>query len=170
MVCGFFVLISFFERNVFKVQLCYRKVPGFSSYLLPKIISLHGYTTFYLSLVPPILLFSSISFHCSHEKAFLSLLAILWSSAFSLVCLSLSPLPFASLLFSAICEASSDNHFAFLNFFFLRMVLISASCTMSCTLSIVFQAVCVSDKIPWIHFSLPLYNCKGFDLGYTWMV
>ena len=130
MVCGFFVLISFFERNVFKVQLCYRKVPGFSSYLLPKIISLHGYTTFYLSLVPPILLFSSISFHCSHEKAFLSLLAILWSSAFSLVCLSLSPLPFASLLFSAICEASSDNHFAFLHFFFFGMVLAPAFCTM----------------------------------------
>ena len=36
-----------------------------------------------------------------------------------------------SLLFSAICEASSDNHFAFLHFFFLGMVLIPASCTMS---------------------------------------
>ena len=30
--------------------------------------------------------------------------------------------------FSAICKASSDNHFAFLHFFFL--VLVSASCTM----------------------------------------
>ena len=37
-------------------------------------------------------------------------------------------------------------------------------------LSIVLQAVCLSDLIPWIYFSLPLYNCKGFDLGHTWMV
>jgi len=34
------------------------------------------------SLVFPILLFSSISFHWSRRKAFLSLLAILWNSAF----------------------------------------------------------------------------------------
>ena len=32
--------------------------------------------------------------------------------------LSFSPLPFASLLFIAICKASSDNHFAFLHLFF----------------------------------------------------
>src|SRR5574337_1935019 len=64
------------------------------------------------------------------RKAFLSLLDILWNSAFKWVYLSFSPLPFASLLFTAICNASSDNHFAFLHFFFLRMVLIIASCTM----------------------------------------
>ena len=43
--------------------------------------------------------------------------------------LSLSPLPFVCLLFSAICKASSGNHFAFFHFFFLGMVLIIASCT-----------------------------------------
>ena len=32
-----------------------------------------------------------------------------------------------SLLFSAVCKASSDNHFAFFHFFFLEMVLITAS-------------------------------------------
>ena len=37
-------------------------------------------------------------------------------------------------------------------------------------LSIVFQALCLSDLIPWIYLSLPLYNHKGFDLGHTWMV
>ena len=58
------------------------------------------------SLVFPILLFSSISLHCSLKKAFLSLLAILWNSAFSWVYISLLPLPFTSLLFSAICKAS----------------------------------------------------------------
>ena len=69
------------------------------------------------SLVFPILLFSSISFHCSLTKPFFSLLAILWNSVFSWVCISVSPLPFASLLSSAICKASWDGHFAFLHFF-----------------------------------------------------
>ena len=40
---------------------------------------------------------------------------------------------FASLLFTAICNASSDNHFAFLHFFFMGMVLIPVSYTMSRT-------------------------------------
>ena len=39
-------------------------------------------------------------------------------------------LVFVSLIFSAICKASPVSHFAFLNFFFLGMVLITASCTM----------------------------------------
>ena len=46
-----------------------------------------------------------------------------------MVYLSFSPLPFASILFSAICKASSENHFTFFHFFFLGMVLITASCT-----------------------------------------
>ena len=71
--------------------------------------------------------------HWPLRKAFLSLLAMLWNSAFKWVCLSFSALPVASLLFSAICKASSDNYFAFLHFFFLGMVLITASCTMSWT-------------------------------------
>ena len=51
---------------------------------------------------------------------FLSLnMKILWNSAFRWVYLSFSPLPLASLLFSAICKTYSDNHFAFLHFFFL---------------------------------------------------
>ena len=50
---------------------------------------------------------------------------ILWSSAFSWVYRALSPLPFTSLPFSAICKVSSDNHFVFLHFFFFLMVLVS---------------------------------------------
>ena len=53
------------------------------------------------------------------------------NSAFKWAYLSFSPLPLAPLLFSALREASSDNHFAFLHFFFLGMVFITASCTMS---------------------------------------
>ena len=69
------------------------------------------------------ILFFSISFHCSLKKGFLSLLAILQSSAFSWVYLYLSPLSFTSLQSSALCKASSGNHFAFLNFFFFGMIL-----------------------------------------------
>ena len=83
------------------------------------------------SLVFPILLFSSHSLHWSLRKAFLSLLAILWYSAFKWIYLSFSPLPLPSLLCTAIYKASSDNHFAIFHFFFLEMALITASCTMS---------------------------------------
>ena len=89
---------------------------------------------------------------------------------FRWIYLSFFPLPFVSLLFSAICKASSDNRFAFLHFFFLGMVLITASCTMSEPPSIVLQALCLSDLIPWNYLSLPLFSCKGFDLVHTWMV
>ena len=110
-----------------------------------------------------ILLFSSIFLHWSLRKAFLSLFAILWNS----IQMGLSFLfffAFTSLLFTAICKASSDNHFAFC---------ISFSWEWSWSLSpvqchepvyIVLQALCLSDIIPWI------YNHKGFDLGHTWMV
>ena len=37
-------------------------------------------------------------------------------------------------------------------------------------LSIVLQALCLSDLVPWIYLSLPLYKHKGFYLGHTWMV
>ena len=75
------------------------------------------------SLVFPTLLFSSISLHWSLRKAFLSLLAILWNSAFKWVYLSFSPLLLASLLFTAICKDSSDSHFASFHFFSLGMIL-----------------------------------------------
>ena len=144
--------------------------------------------------------------------AFLSLLAILWNSAFKRQCgrpgfdpsvrkipwrrkwqptpvflpgeshgqrslVGYSPwdrkesdtterLHFTSLLFPAICKASSDNHFAFLHFFFMGMVLITASCTMSQT-SIHSSSGTLSDLIPGISLSLSLYNRKIFDLGHT---
>ena len=67
----------------------------------------------------------------SHSVVFLYFLALIteegffispcyfWNSAFRCLYLSFSPLPFSSLLFTAICKVSSDNHFAFLHFFFL---------------------------------------------------
>ena len=81
------------------------------------------------SLVFPLLLFPSSFIHCSLKKAFLSLYAVLWKSAFNWTYISLSHLLFTFLLSLAICKASSDNHFAFLLFSFLRMVLFTTSCT-----------------------------------------
>ena len=118
------------------------------------------------SQVFPILLFSSISFHWSLRKAFLSLLANLWNSAFKWVYFSFSPLLFASFLFTAISKASSDNRFAFLHFFFLGKVLIPAYGTMSRT-SVFSSSGTLPDLILWIYVSLPPYNHKGFDLGHT---
>ena len=96
------------------------------------------------SLVFPILLLSSISLHWSLREAILPFLAIHWNSAFRcifpfLLCLLL--------LFSAICKASSDNHFFFLHFFFLGMVLILVSCIKSRT-SVHSSSGTLSDLVP----------------------
>ena len=60
-----------------------------------------------------------------------SLLALLWNTEFRWVYFPFSPLLFTSCLFTAICKGSSDSYFAFLHFFFLMMVLIPVSCSMS---------------------------------------
>ena len=49
------------------------------------------------------------------------------------------------------------------------MVLITAYCITLWT-SIHSSSGTLSDLIPWIYLSLPLYNSKGFDLGHSWMV
>ena len=58
-------------------------------------------------------------------------LFLLFFGCYSFRCLylSISPLLFASLLFTPICKASSDSHFAFLHFFSLGMVLIPVCTT-----------------------------------------
>ena len=71
--------------------------------------------------------------------------------------------------FTALCKALSDNYFAFLHLFFLGLVSIMSSCTMSWT-SVHSSLGTLSDLIPWIYLSVSLYNHKGFDLGHTWMV
>ena len=44
-------------------------------------------------------------------------------------------------------------------------------CRVQCyeSMSIVLQAPCLSEIVPWIYLSPPLYNHKGFDLSHTWM-
>ena len=82
------------------------------------------------SLIFTILLFYSIYLLYSLKKALFSFLATLWDSAFSWVYLYLFPLSITSFLFSAIYEASSENHFAFFHFFFFGMVSVNTSCLM----------------------------------------
>ena len=119
------------------------------------------------ALIFPILLFSSTTLHCPLAKACLSLLALLWNSAFKWVYLSFSPLSLAFLLFSAVYKASSGNHFVILHFFSSGWFCSSPPVQCSEPSSIVLQALCLSDLIPWVYLSLPLYNRKGFDLGHT---
>ena len=97
-----------------------------------------------------------------------SVSAILWNSAFSWVYLSLSPLLFISLLSSAICKSFSDNRFAFLLFFFLRMVLFGASVQCYGPLSVDLQALCLLDLAPRICLSPLLCIHRGLDLSHTW--
>ena len=82
------------------------------------------------SLVFPILLFSSISLHWSRRKAFFFLLAFFGTPHSNGYIFPFFSLPFTSILFSAICKASSDNNFD-LQLFFLGMVLITTSCSKS---------------------------------------
>ena len=98
------------------------------------------------------------------EEGFLILLAILWNSAFRWVYLSLSPLPLASLLFSAICKAFSDNLFTFHISFSWEWSWFLPPVQWHKPPSIVLQALCLSNLIPCIYSSHPLYNCKGFDI------
>ena len=114
--CHLFLISSAFVRSI-----------QFQSFIVPIFawnIPLVSLIFLKRSLVFTILLFSSTSFHWSLRKAFLYLLASLWNCAFKCVYLSFSPLPLASLLFSAICNASSDNHFAFLHFLYSELFLI----------------------------------------------
>ena len=107
------------------------------------------------SLVFPILLFSSISLHWPPRKAFLTFLAILWNSAFKWVYLSFSLLFFSQLFVRPpqiaillFCISFSWRWF---------WLLPSVQCYESP--SIIVQAICLSDLIPWTHLSLQLYNC-----------
>ena len=132
----FLVYSSLYSCHLFLISSASVRSVPFLSFIEPIFVwnvSLVSLIFLKRSLVFPILLFSSISLHWSLRKAFLSLLAILWNSAFKWVYLSFSPLLFASLLFTAICKASSDSHFAFFHFLSMGMVLIPVSCTMSRT-------------------------------------
>ena len=111
-----------------------------------------------ISSFSPIPLFSSTYLYCSLRKAFLCLLAILRNSVFSWVYLSLSLLPFTSLLFSAICTASSYNLFAFLHFLFFGKILVIICSMLVPSIHSSSGAPSTSISNPGIYLSLSLYN------------
>ena len=127
------------------------------------------------SLVFHILLFSSISLHWSLRKAFLFLLAILWKSMMGISFLFSFAFHFFSQLFVKppqtiilpFCISSSWGWSWSLPPVLCHRNLLWTSYGPP---SVVLQACCLSDLNPWTYFSLPLYDCKGFDFGHTWLV
>ena len=118
------------------------------------------------SLVFPVLLFSSVSLHCSFKKVFLSVLVLGTVHSVGYI-FSFLPSPLLPFLSYNICKASSDNTFAFLHFFFFGMVLVIASCTMFWT-SIHGSSGTLSTRSNPLNLFFTS-NPKGFDLGLTWM-
>ena len=111
-----------------------------------------------------ILLCSSISLNWSLRKAFLSLLAILWT-LHSVVYIFPSLLLFFSQLFvSPLQKTILSSCISFPLRGFWPSLLYNVTNSSS---AILLQAFCLSDLISWIYLSLPLYNHKGFDLGHN---
>ena len=81
--------------------------------------------------------------------------------------ISFSPLPLVSLLLSAMPPQPTILPFCIS--FFLEDGLVIILCTMSQT-PVHSSSGTLSDIIPWIYLSLPLYNHKGFCLQHTWLL
>ena len=99
-------------------------VKPFLSFIMP-ILTLH------VPLISPVSLKRSLAFSTLFFSSILCMIHLRKPSYLSLLffgtlCsvgyLSLSPLPFDSLLSTAICKPSLDNHFAFVHLFFFGMV------------------------------------------------
>ena len=107
------------------------------------------------SLVFPILLFSSISLHCSLKKPFLCPFTVLWNSAVNWVYLSLTfHFPFLIYFWSLLR----------LHFFFFGMVLITISCTALWT-SVHSSLGTLFTKSNPLNLFITSTNHNGFDLG-----
>ena len=113
------------------------------------------------SLVFPNLFSSCISLHCSLRKAFSSLLAVLWYSAFRWVYLSFSLLLLLLFFSKLFVRPPQTTILPFCISFSWAMVLITASCAMLQT-SVHSSSGTLSDLISRIYLSLPLYNVRDF--------
>ena len=105
----FWIVLTLYSCHLFLISSASVRFIPFLSFIVPIFawkVPLVSLIFLKRSLVFPILLFFSIPLHWLLRKAFLSLLAILWNSAFKWVYLSFSPLLFASLLFTAIWRPS----------------------------------------------------------------
>ena len=154
------VAISFSNAWKWKVKVKVKLCPTLSD---PMDCSLQGSSIHGISQAS-VLEWGAIAFSeeissLSHSVIFLDFFALmaeegfLISSCYSLeLCirclyLSFSPFLFTSLLFTAICKASPDSHFAFLHFFSIGMLLIPVSCIRSQT-SVHSSSGTLSDLVP----------------------
>ena len=144
--CHLFLIPS---ASVRSIQFLYFIVPIFAW-------NVHLVSPIFLNrfLVFPILLLSSISLHWSLGKAFLSLLAVLWNSAFRWVYLSFSPLPFSFLSYLYV-KPSQTTILPFCISFSWGWAWSLSPVQCHESLSVALQALCPSDLIPWIYLSLP---------------
>ena len=130
-------------------------------------------------------MFFSVYLHCYLRLSYFSLLffGTLYSDEYIfsfLICFAL--------LFSAICKAFSDNHFDFLHFYFMGIVLITTSCTMLQTSVYCSSGALSTRSNPltlfvtstvytyiyihmytyiYIHTYMYMYIYKGFYVGHT---
>ena len=115
-----------------------------------------------ISSISPSVVFSSSLRHRLLKKASLPLSVLLFGTlhlvGYNFPFLSCFLL---SLLSSAICKASSDDHLTFLLFFFFEAVLLAASCTILQT-SVPSSSGCFLGLIPWICSLPPLHFHRGF--------
>ena len=120
----------------------------------------------HVPLISPVFLKRSLVFHIFCFPLFIcvvhltrpSYLSLLFSGTLHSVGYIFPFLPCLSLLFTAICKASSDNHFAFCISFSLGWFWLLPPVQCYVPLFIVLQALCLPDLIPWIYLSPPPYN------------
>ena len=102
------------------------------------------------SLVFPILLFSSISLHWSLRKAFLSLLALLWNSAFRCLYISFSSLLWLLFFSQLFVRPHQKTILSFCISFSLGWSWSLSLVQCQKPLFTVLQTLCLSDLLPWI--------------------
>ena len=113
----------------------------------------------------PCSLFTFIFLHYSLKKTFLSLLAILWNSAFSWVYLFFPPLPYFLFFSQLFVKPPQITTLLSCISFSLAWFWLLPSIQCYEPLSVILQALFLPDLIPWIYLSPPLYNHK--DLIYV---
>ena len=110
----------------------------------------------------------------SHSIVFLYLFALITDEGFLIspcysleLCIQMEvsflfSFSFTSLLFSAICKASSENHFVLLHFFFVGVVLITSSIQCHYTMSYTINVSCTINVFSTMScpmsYTMSLYN------------
>ena len=115
----------------------------------------------------------------SHSIVFLYLFALITDEGFLIspcysleLCIQMEvsflfSFSFTSLLFSAICKASSENHFVLLHFFFLGMVLITSSIQCHYTMSCTINVSCTMSHLYNVSCTINVFSTMSCPMSYT---